>query len=193
MANTGKLPLYAEAQKMKLLALCTHGHLRARLWDNFFCLQKFRLPYKMKTYCTVRLFLYQLRCHLKCPCHRFLLNKHNKSSLISICSIKNTQRQLLGCTFNVQTYYRLETVRMPYLNHTSIITHHDNNGLVCPRLFFIHSGCFYSTSSSPLLLRGAPNTARILCRGFTPKRHRQLRVKDLSEVPMRRLELDSNL
>jgi len=82
---------------------------------------------------------------------------------------------------------------MPYLNHTSIITHHDNNGLVCPRLFFIHSGCFYSTSSSPLLLRGAPNTARILCRGFTPKRHRQLRVKDLSKVPMWRLELDSNL
>jgi len=27
-------------------------------------------------------------------------------------------------------------------------------------------------SSSPLLLRGAPDTARILCRNFTPKRHR---------------------
>jgi len=45
---------------------------------------------------------------------------------------------------------------------------------------FIHSGYFYSASSSPLLLRGAPDTARILCRSFTPKRHRQLRVKDLS-------------
>ena len=32
---------------------------------------------------------------------------------------------------------------------------------------FIHSGYFYSASSSPLLLRGAPDTARILCRSFT--------------------------
>ena len=33
----------------------------------------------------------------------------------------------------------------------------------------IHSGYFYSASSSPLLLRGAPDTV-----SFTPKRHRQL-------------------
>ena len=39
---------------------------------------------------------------------------------------------------------------------------------------FIHSGYLYSASSSPLLLRGAPYTARTLCRNFTPKRHRQL-------------------
>ena len=38
---------------------------------------------------------------------------------------------------------------------------------------FIHSGYFYSASSSPLLLRGAPGTARILCRSFMPKHHRQ--------------------
>ena len=43
---------------------------------------------------------------------------------------------------------------------------------------FIHSNHFYSASSSPLLLRSAPDTARILCRNFTPKRLRQLRVKD---------------
>src|SRR6218665_4195904 len=36
---------------------------------------------------------------------------------------------------------------------------------------FIHSVHFYSASSSPLLLRSAPDTARILCRSFTPKRH----------------------
>src|SRR6218665_1007570 len=29
--------------------------------------------------------------------------------------------------------------------------------------FFIHSCCFYSVPSSPLLLKGAPDTARILC------------------------------
>src|SRR6218665_2466568 len=38
-----------------------------------------------------------------------------------------------------------------------------------------HSGYFYSASSSPLLLRVTLGTAaRILCRNFTPKRHRQL-------------------
>ena len=40
-------------------------------------------------------------------------------------------------------------------------------------------------------VRGAPDTARILSRSFTPKEHRQLRVKDLPKI--RRLERDSNL
>src|SRR6218665_2459407 len=41
-------------------------------------------------------------------------------------------------------------------------------------------------STAPLLLlRGAPDTALILCRNFTPKRHRQLRVKDTSYVAAR--------
>jgi len=43
---------------------------------------------------------------------------------------------------------------------------------------FIHSGYFHSASSSPLLLLGASDTTRILCRSFTTKRHRQLWVKD---------------
>src|SRR6218665_1068648 len=60
---------------------------------------------------------------------------------------------------------------------------------------FIHSGYFYNASSSPQvpqLLRGAPDTARMLCLSFTPKRHMQLRVKDLYKVPTWRLEHDSN-
>src|SRR6218665_953257 len=59
---------------------------------------------------------------------------------------------------------------------------------------YIHSGHFYSASSSPLLLRSASDTARIslLCRSFTPKRHRQLRVKDLPKVTTWRQERDSN-
>src|SRR6218665_1866356 len=49
----------------------------------------------------------------------------------------------------------------------------------------IHSGHFYSASSSPLRIpRSAPDTERILCWSFTPKRHWQLRVKDLSKVPI---------
>jgi len=58
---------------------------------------------------------------------------------------------------------------------------------------FIHSDHFLSASSSPLLLlRGAPDTAHILCWNFTQKRHRQLWVKDLSKVPTWWLERESN-
>ena len=57
---------------------------------------------------------------------------------------------------------------------------------------FIHSGYFYSASSSPLLLRGAPDTARILCQSFTPKHHRQLQAKNLPKVPTWWLKRDSN-
>ena|SRR6218665_2327530 len=39
---------------------------------------------------------------------------------------------------------------------------------------FIHSGYFYSASSSSQLLRGAPDTAQILCRSFALKRYTQL-------------------
>ena len=54
----------------------------------------------------------------------------------------------------------------------------------------IHSDHFYSASSRPLLLRSAPDTARILCRSFTPKRHivlyhkyaRCLRLFDLGKA-----------
>jgi len=61
-----------------------------------------------------------------------------------------------------------------------------------PTNSFIHSGYFYSASSSPLLLRGAPDTARIPCRSFTSKRLMQLRVKDLPKVPTLRLERNSD-
>ena len=61
---------------------------------------------------------------------------------------------------------------------------------------FIHLfiQCYFcSASSSPLLLRGAPDTAQILCPSLTPKWHRQLRVKDLPEVPMSLLQNTTNL
>jgi len=59
-------------------------------------------------------------------------------------------------------------------------------------ILLIHSVYFYSASSSPLLLRTAPDTARILCWSFTLKHHRQLRMKFLPKVPMWWLERDSN-
>jgi len=57
---------------------------------------------------------------------------------------------------------------------------------------FIHLDHFYSASSSPLLFRSTPDTARILCWSFTLKRHRQLWVKDLPKVPTWQLERELN-
>src|SRR6218665_2730232 len=75
-----------------------------------------------------------------------------------------------------------------------VIVRNSSLGFCIHKIFihsFIHSDHFYSASSSPLLLRGAPDTERILCRNLTSKRHRQLRVKDLPKVPTWRLEQDS--
>jgi len=47
---------------------------------------------------------------------------------------------------------------------------------------FIHSVYFYSAPSSPLLIRSTPDTSRILCGSFTPKRHRQLWVKNFPNI-----------
>ena len=56
----------------------------------------------------------------------------------------------------------------------------------------VHSCYFYSTSSSPLPDRGAPDTARKLFRNFTLKGHRQLLVNDSLKVPTWWLERDLN-
>src|SRR6218665_3426866 len=48
---------------------------------------------------------------------------------------------------------------------------------------FIHSEYFYSASSSPLLLRDAPNTAWILCWSFTAKRHQVTASEELARGP----------
>src|SRR6218665_3021059 len=48
----------------------------------------------------------------------------------------------------------------------------------------IHSGHFYSASSSPLLLRGAPDYSTNTISEFHAKAHGQLQVKDLPKVPL---------
>src|SRR6218665_2894493 len=57
---------------------------------------------------------------------------------------------------------------------------------------FIHSDYFYSAPPSLPLLKAAPDTARILCWSFNPKRQRQLRVNDLPNVSTWRLAWDLN-
>ena len=76
--------------------------------------------------------------------------------------------------------------------HRDCLQQHQDDNSRYTAISFIHSDNFYSASSSPLLLRSAPDTARIPCRSFLPKRHRQLPVKDLPKVPTWRLERDSN-
>jgi len=48
---------------------------------------------------------------------------------------------------------------------------------------FIHSGHFYSSPSSPLPLRGAPDYSTDTVSEFHAEAHRQLQVKDLPKVP----------
>src|SRR6218665_684969 len=55
-----------------------------------------------------------------------------------------------------------------HLEYWTVTLQEYNKGWFGSRLnSLIHSGYFYITSSSPLQLRGAPDTARILCRSFT--------------------------
>ena len=65
---------------------------------------------------------------------------------------------------------------------------------LCSVHSFIHSfRNFYSASSSPLLLRGAPDYSIDTVAVNTPKCYRQLWVKDLPKVFTWQLEWDSNL
>ena len=57
---------------------------------------------------------------------------------------------------------------------------------------FIHS-IIQAVCIAPLLLIGAPDTWRILCRNISPKHYRQLWVKVLPKVPTWRIERESNL
>ena len=105
-----------------------------------------------------------------------------KQMLLSVCIV------LSGVVQNI-----FKTTLRRYLHvHTSIhkYIHSQKKNIHIYIYIFIHSGYFYSTSSSPLLFGGAHDTARILCRSFIPKRHRQLRVKDLPKVATWRLELE---
>ena len=56
----------------------------------------------------------------------------------------------------------------------------------------IHSGHFYGTPSSPLLLKGAPDYSTDTVSEFHAEAHRQLQVRDLPKVPTWRLERESN-
>jgi len=68
------------------------------------------------------------------------------------------------------------------------------NGLISIKNVFIHSfGHYYSSPSSPLPLRGAPDYSTDTVSEFHAEAHRQLHVKDLPKVLTWRLKRESNL
>src|SRR6218665_3497258 len=75
--------------------------------------------------------------------------------------------------FNLDQIRQLQTGIFMYLaNHNLLPAIFQNYFINIKDIHsFFHSDHFYSASSNPLLRRGAPDTARILCRSFTPTRH----------------------
>src|SRR6218665_2333549 len=57
---------------------------------------------------------------------------------------------------------------------------------------FIHSGYFYSASSSPLPFRGAPDYSTDTVSEFHAEANRQLQVNDLPKVPTWRNNSNNN-
>ena len=104
---------------------------------------------------------------------------HYRITLGNICKILLTSRAKPGRNFIYSIFL---------INSTNSCIYR----LLKLTVFYSVTRTFYSASSSPLLLRSAPETAWILCRNFISKRHRQLRVKDSPKVPTWRLERESN-
>ena len=81
-------------------------------------------------------------------------------------------------------------------NGIASISRHERVNLFTINIKLLFHSFIQTISIAPLpvrfLLRSAPDSVRILCRSFTPKRHRQLSVKDLPKVPTWRLERESN-
>src|SRR6218665_2309357 len=107
-----------------------------------------------------------------------------------------TSHNVFHCTYMCMQYVRISCYTIYYTVTGQYLMRNE----ICYKILVlyefihssIHSGYFYSVSSSPLLLRGTTDAARILCWSFTPKRHRQLRVKDLPKARTWWLERDSN-
>src|SRR6218665_1430858 len=81
------------------------------------------------------------------------------------------------CCLKVWLLYKISTLKInnnviEYVPHISCLS------FACIHSF-IYSGHFYSASSSPLLLRGAPNYNTDTVLEFHAEAHRLLKVKDL--------------
>jgi len=103
----------------------------------------------------------------------FFYDTHYKICIYDVCVL---------CNFFVTIIIRIEIAD----DDIDKDNNNNNNNRVCTLGKYnninigliIHSGYLCSASSSLLLLGGAPDTAWILCRSFTPKRDKQLWVKD---------------
>ena len=126
-----------------------------------------------------------------CQCNSILIYiRHSQAK-------RTTQQQQQRSGSTAHSYCRIRNdIIFQALRVLSVILnlrHHPKQTPHPSHSFSQANSIIYSASSSPLLLRGTPNTALILCQRFTPKRHRQLQVKDLPKIPTWQLEQDSNL
>jgi len=100
----------------------------------------------------------------------------------TVAQSNKPERSNCSNSLNITSLWKLLTSRPHRQVMCSIESAHMHSAIVLQITSnIIHSRYFYS---APLLLRGAPDTARILRQNFTPKRHRQLWVKNLPKVPM---------
>ena len=114
-----------------------------------------------------------------------------KIFIIIISPINKMTEIYRSCIFRAQLllapYYNLSYLLNIYLYGQYILL------VSMPVCLSIHSfWIFLQRLFKSILLIGAPDTARILCRSFPPKRHRQLRVNDFPKAPTWQLERDSN-
>ena len=105
-----------------------------------------------------------------------------ESTCVHIMSLANLYSPMSSCL--VGTLYKLSK----WMSECPPVSTY----VVISTYSFIHSGHFYSTSSSPLLLRGALDYSTDTVSEFHAEAHRQLQVKDLPKVPTWQLERESN-
>src|SRR6218665_1005843 len=119
-------------------------------------------------------------------------------SLVCSCLPPSSAKFRINITACSQQWHYIVASWSYYCTASAFLLSSRRKSNICPPsanfISLSHSLIHSDISIAPraLLLRGASDTARVLCRNFTPKRHRQLRVKDLPKVPMWRLERDSS-
>ena len=96
------------------------------------------------------------------------------NNIVSTCQIAARFFSHLHVAYYSRPQFHRYSVKSGRRTINSNIIILQRNSLDCKEIEYIHSDHFYSASSSPLLLRSAPDPVRILCRSFTPKRHRKL-------------------
>src|SRR6218665_281849 len=115
--------------------------------------------------------------------HRYCIGVSRRSTQVTV-SEGLTHGPYMAARAGVEpTTLRLKSLTLPKRHYASPTGVHSFIHLFIPAISMVPLQVHYYSEA-------LSTTARILCRSFTPKRHRQLRVKDLPKVPTWRLERD---